>query len=86
MAAVAYGNSMQNLVRGCEHEAMSPAMNPIINIFTTNKIVVDRGSDDSIFDTSQNDMLLGGRFYPMSTEGVVTNGSFKPFVMTKMSK
>ena len=75
VTAAAYGNNMQNSVRGCEHEAMSPAMNLIINIFTTKKTVVDRGSDDSIFDTSQNDMLLGGRLYPMSTEGVVTNGS-----------
>ena len=74
VTAAAYGNNMQNLVRGCEHEAMSPAMAPIINIFTTKKIVVDHGSDDSIFDTSQNDRLLGGWFYPISTEGVVTNG------------
>ena len=74
VTAAAYGNNMQNLVRGCEHEAMSPAMNPTINIFTTKKIVVDHGSDDSIFDTSQSDRLLGGQFYPISAEGVVTNG------------
>ena len=75
MAAAAYGKNMQNLVRGCEREALSSAMDPTINIFTNQKFVVDHGSDDSIIDTSQNDMLLGGRFYPISTEGVVASGN-----------
>ena len=66
---------MQNLVRGCGHEALSSAVDPIIDIITNKKIVVDHGSDDSIIDTSQNDMLLGGRFYPISTEGVVASGN-----------
>ena len=41
MTAAAYGNNMQNLVRGCEHEAMSSAVNPINNIVTNKDVGAD---------------------------------------------
>ena len=75
MVDVAYGNNMQNLVRGCEHEAMSPAMSPINSIVTNKSIGADIVSVDSINSTSLFDRAFGDEYYPLSIDGGMQSGS-----------
>ena len=75
MAAVAYGNNMQNLVRGCEHEAMSSAVNPINNIVTNKDVGADIVSDDSTNSTSLFDLAFGDEYYPVLIDSGMQSGS-----------
>ena len=43
LTAAAYNNNMQNLVRGCAHEAFSSAEDPVIDIIINKNFDVDQG-------------------------------------------